>query len=606
MATLAPGILVKLLNGMNTGVKPTSEHRNSLLQVTDIVPAELDEKNLWPKHGFYIKVSDSSHSIYVSLPSEHNDFVLSNKMQLGQFIYVDRLEPGSPVPVVKGAKPIPGRHPLMGTPEPIMGLREKGEKTEQKPNSKVSSHRRGSWGQNGADGVSSPLVLKPVPLDFDQCTPVKERSNSVRIMSPMIRGKVAKDGSASSGVRCSYGGGLLAKMLDSKGESPALLRKSCAVPSSASKFPRSKSVCEREPRITISPFNSSVGTFSSLLFEFFHEKKSSTPPPSLRNARAIASLNMGGDSENSSSRVASQPQSQSGNLASDSSTSLQMNLPGKLSILGKEAVQQRETAQKIALQALRDASATETLVRSLKMFSNLTKSAKTDAPAASFEKFLEFHQQILQAVTEMVSIQAATSASEMAQNQKEEESSSILHEMVHSSMDQCRNSELNSSKRRSALYKSVAFPGKVEQKTNFEKLLRSSTISSSNTKAVSWERKCPSTPLGKLNLEAISENDENKKPPVVACSLSNNTIKLGKQIETETGYWFMEFLEKALETGMKKSKGAADMDVKKVPQSLILKVINWVEVEQCDSNKRQVHPKAAQIARKLRIKMKNP
>ncbi|KAK3223311.1 hypothetical protein Dsin_010336 [Dipteronia sinensis] len=593
MATLAPGILVKLLNGMNTGVKPTSEHRNSLLQVTDIVPAELDEKNLWPKHGFYIKVSDSSHSIYVSLPSEHNDFVLSNKMQLGQFIYVDRLEPGSPVPVVKGAKPIPGRHPLMGTPEPIMGLREKGEKTEQKLNSKVSSHRRGSWGQNGADGVSSPLILKPVPLDFDQCTPVKERFSSVRIMSPMIRGKAAKDGSVSSGVRCSYGGGLLAKMVDSKGESPALLRKSCAVPSSASKFPRSKSVCEREPRIPISPFNSS-------------EKKSSTPPPSLRNARVIASLNMGGDSENSSSRVTSQSQSQSGNLAPDSSTSLYMNLPGKLSILGKEAVQQRETAQKIALQALRDASATETLVRSLKMFSNLTKSAKADAPAACFEKYLEFHQQILQAVTEMVSIQAATSASEMAQNPKEEESSSILHEIVHNSMDQCRSSELNSSKRRSALYKSVAaFPGKVEQKTNFERLLRSST-SSSNTKATSWERKCPSTPLGKLNLEAISENDENKKPPVVACSLSNNTIKLGKQIETETGYWFMEFLEKALETGMKKSKGTADMDIKKVPQSLILKVINWVEVEQCDSNKRQVHPKAAQIARKLRIKMKNP
>ncbi|KAI9169936.1 hypothetical protein LWI28_019822 [Acer negundo] len=163
-----------------------------------------------------------------NLPSEHNDFVLSNKMQLGQFIYVDRLELGSPVPIVKGVKPIPGRHSLMGTLEPIMGLREKGEKTEQKPNSK-----------------------KPVPLDFDQCTPVKERSNSVRIMSPMIREKVAKDGSASSGVSCSYGGVLLARMVDSKGESPALLRKSCDVPSSASKFSRSMSVCERKPLVYV-------------------------------------------------------------------------------------------------------------------------------------------------------------------------------------------------------------------------------------------------------------------------------------------------------------------------------------------------------------------
>lgn len=260
MATLAPGILLKLLNGMNTGVKPTSEHRSSLLQVTDIVPADLDEKNLWPTQGFFIKVSDSSHSVYVSLPSEQDDFVLSNKMQLGQFIYVDRLEPGSPVPVVKGAKPLPGRHPLMGTPEPLMGLREKGEKSEYKANSKVSGHRRGSWGQNGSDGISSPLVLKPVPLDFDQCTPVKERPSSVRAMSPIIRAKAMKDGSVNAGIRCSFGGGLLAKMVDTKGESPALLRKSC-VASSVSKFPRSRSVCEREPRIPVSPFKSAVGTF---------------------------------------------------------------------------------------------------------------------------------------------------------------------------------------------------------------------------------------------------------------------------------------------------------------------------------------------------------
>lgn len=38
----------------------------------------------------------------------------------------------------------------------------------------------------------------------------------------------------------------------------------------------------------------------------------------------------------------------------------------------QEAVQQRETAQKIALQALRDASATETLVRSLKYIPSIS------------------------------------------------------------------------------------------------------------------------------------------------------------------------------------------------------------------------------------------
>ncbi|KAF2292734.1 hypothetical protein GH714_027714 [Hevea brasiliensis] len=294
MAALAPGILLKLLNGMSTGTKPTSEHRSSLLQVTDIVPADLDEKNLWPKHGFYIKVSDSSHSIYVSLPSEQDDFVLSNKMQLGQFIYVDKLEPGSPVPVVKGAKPLPGRHPLVGTPEPLMGLREKGERR-----------------------------TKPKFKDF--------RSPE----SGQVVGNNDKREWAKMEVQVQELGVHLAV-----------------------------------------------------------ENKCS-PPPRLRNGKVVASLKMGGDSHNSSnSKLAPEPQSQSSNSACDS-TNLSLSLPGKLSILGKvefkipsTSINDIDLTMSLVLLAnlfrltgsraaarnspkgsptgLRDASATETLVRSIK------------------------------------------------------------------------------------------------------------------------------------------------------------------------------------------------------------------------------------------------
>lgn len=298
------------------------------------------------------------------------------------------------------------------------------------------------------------------------------------------------------------------------------------------------------------------------------------------------------------SKPSPKSQVQFANPAGDNNgTSLPMNLPGKLSILGKEAVSQRETAQKIALQALRDASATETVVRSLKMFSNLSRSARADAPAACFDKFLEFHQQILQAVSDMVSIQAAT---DMAQNKdfqdkdkEPEQDSQILNEIEENSMEPSRHSDLGSSRRRNPLYKSMAaFPDRGG------KILKSNA----NPKFPS-ERRIPSTPLGKIALESIGENDENKKP---GSSSMSSTIKLGKQIEAEAGKWFMDFLEKALEAGLKKSKGAGDGDVKKVPQSLIIKVINWIEVEQSDSTKHPVHPKATQIARKLRIKMKNP
>ncbi|KAF2292739.1 hypothetical protein GH714_027766 [Hevea brasiliensis] len=461
MAALAPGILLKLLNGMSTGTKPTSEHRSSLLQVTDIVPADLDEKNLWPKHGFYIKVSDSSHSIYVSLPSEQDDFVLSNKMQLGQFIYVDKLEPGSPVPVVKGAKPLPGRHPGQ-----VVETRFSNDKSENGQRWKCK------W---------------------------------------------------ELGNKCS-------------------------------------------------------------------------PPPRLRNGKVVASLKMGGDSHNSSnSKLAPEPQSQSSNSACDS-TNLSLCLPGKLSILGKGRAAARNSPKGSPTGPERCFSY-RNFGPIYQDVSNLCKSARPDAPAACFDKFLEFHHQIVQAITDMMSIQAATSAAEIAQNhkvvqknKKPEEEFPILHEIIHNSIDQSKNSELNSSNRKAAMYKSIAaFPERNEQKTIFGKLLRSNP-----NQKVSSERKGPSTPLGKLTLETICENDENKTPTL--CSLSN-TIRLGKQIETEAGNWFMEFLEKALENGMKQSKGTVDGDANKVPQSLVLKVINWVEVEQCDSSKRPVHPKAAQANR---------
>ncbi|KAL6006956.1 hypothetical protein ACLOJK_032452 [Asimina triloba] len=596
MAALAPGILLKLLNGMDTGAKATSEHRSALLQVTDIVPVDLDEKDLWPKHGFYIKVSDSSHSIYVSLPFDQDDLVLSNKMQLGQFIYVERLEPGSPVPVIKGMKPVPGRHPLVGTPEPIMGIRARGEKADTRISSsalKLPAYRRGSWAPDpNPAAVSSPSsAVKPIPLDFDQSTPVKDRSNSMRMavipISPLIRGRSGKEGNAAAaGARSSVSGALLSKMVDS----PASVRKSCVIvaPSSASKLPRSKSVCDRDQRIPKSPFNSA-------------QRNSTTPPPRLRNAKIFT---VPADAQSQSDSGASQSPRDDSNSKNGFAS-----LPGRLSTLGKEVLQQREVTQKAALQALREASATETLVRVLKMFSELTASARPEAPAACFDQFLNFHQEINQAVKDMECIQAAASlSSDVAQNAalgKNQEPLkgqplSILHEIADSSStDENRNWNVtSSSNRRSMLSKSISVTRESSTTTTKMNLGKHTRLGSSS----------------KFSTEAHSATDENKKPTAAPPnnSTSNyiNAIRWGKQIETEAGNWFMGFLEEALETGLKRRRGSTASDDHRKPancsQSLILKVINWVEVEQCDSSKRPVHPRAAQIARKLRIKVKNP
>ncbi|KAF6173126.1 hypothetical protein GIB67_020209 [Kingdonia uniflora] len=300
-----------------------------------------------------------------------------------------------------------------------------------------------------------------------------------------------------------------------------------------SKFPRSKSVTERKQRIPGTPLQTTVG------------KEESDSPSQAKKHK---------------------------------SGSLQQSRSGCAKFFEKAAggecpttVVVKETCQKVALQALRDASATEfssgsqDLLRfeqigenrcfKRKTFSDLSISARADAPSACFDQFLEFHQHIVEAISYLESVQAATCLD---------------------------GSEFNLSKRRPVLQKLVsATLERNDQKTNLGMHLRSTT------------RKGLSTSLAKLPLKIVLENDENEKP---TSSCFSNIIKLGKHIKLEAGNWFMEFLEDALKKGLKKSTGPAANDARKVPQSLIRKVINWVEVEQCDGSKKLIHPKALHVA----------
>ncbi|KAE8675906.1 Detected protein of confused Function [Hibiscus syriacus] len=119
MASLNPGILLKLLQSMNSATRVTGDHRSALLQVIGIVPA-LAGSDLWPNHGFYVQLSDSLNSTYVSLSERDTELILSNRLQLGQFVYVDRFHFDSPVPRVSGIRPIAGRHPFVGSPDPLI------------------------------------------------------------------------------------------------------------------------------------------------------------------------------------------------------------------------------------------------------------------------------------------------------------------------------------------------------------------------------------------------------------------------------------------------------------------------------------------------------
>lgn len=119
MASLTQGILLKLLQTMNSTARVTGDHRSPLLQVIGIVPALAGSTDLWPNHGFFVSLSDSLNSTYVSLSDRDTELILTNRLQIGQFVYVDRFEFDSPVPRASGIRPIAGRHPFVGSPEQL-------------------------------------------------------------------------------------------------------------------------------------------------------------------------------------------------------------------------------------------------------------------------------------------------------------------------------------------------------------------------------------------------------------------------------------------------------------------------------------------------------
>ncbi|XP_015935425.1 uncharacterized protein LOC107461448 [Arachis duranensis] len=182
MANLVPGVLLKLLQHMNTDVKVAGEHRSSLLQVVSIVPA-LAGGELFPNQGFYLKVSDSSHATYVSLPDEHDDLILSDKIQLGQFVFVDRLENASPVPILRGVRPVPGRYPCVGTPQDIVATHQLGfldsndkNKDKDKDKNSVSSVSTIDF-ERSKSPRKIPVKDKDKDKEKEKKSKEKERSN---------------------------------------------------------------------------------------------------------------------------------------------------------------------------------------------------------------------------------------------------------------------------------------------------------------------------------------------------------------------------------------------------------------------------------------------
>lgn len=160
MAELRSGVLFKLLEEMGVGkVRRDVDQRPVLLQIRSIIPV-LAAGGLWPNKGFFLRISDSTHSMYVSLPREENDLVLYDKLQIGQLIFVEKLEFAYPVPMIKGIRPTPGRRPCIGEPIDLIP-KERIEKfcvglseMEQSYNHQVKRPRRTRWNNSSVSELN--------------------------------------------------------------------------------------------------------------------------------------------------------------------------------------------------------------------------------------------------------------------------------------------------------------------------------------------------------------------------------------------------------------------------------------------------------------------
>ncbi|KAJ1697470.1 hypothetical protein LUZ63_005982 [Rhynchospora breviuscula] len=135
MSSLQPGVILKLLQAADPSSRkdtiPLTGHLvPAILQVTGITPAVAGPDIFAGHQGFYLRLSDLSHSSYFSLPAEHDDLILADRLHLGQLLQVNCLKPSVPVPILHEFLVLPGRFPC---------LKDTADLTVPNPNSNSTS-----------------------------------------------------------------------------------------------------------------------------------------------------------------------------------------------------------------------------------------------------------------------------------------------------------------------------------------------------------------------------------------------------------------------------------------------------------------------------------
>ncbi|KAJ1298512.1 hypothetical protein BS78_01G459400 [Paspalum vaginatum] len=438
MASLTPGILLKVLKNINSDVKVCGEYRSILLQVISIVPA-ITGSELWPDHGFFIKVSDSSHSTYVSLSKEDNELILSNKLQLGQFIYVEKVQSSIPVPVLVGVRPVPGRNPCIGNPKDLMQMSTPSGVMEALDHQRKAS-KSADLSESEKENLQRKVVIK------EQKTVVASRymlgvsSNNGKITN--LNSSIDSDKSNGGSSICEYN----QKSVVSKFRQEAKPQERSNTSPSHAKLVPTKQEINKDTRKNSGTSPSPNG---SAVVKKQMPKESKKE--SVTERRSPPKLHRSSPTPTSTSPTkVNPPAKQNGNsgpVPSVSSVKRRVtetiswdSLPTSLIKSGKAVVRRKNIALVVAAEAQREAAAAAYLVKGLGIFAEIRESSGVD-PHAAITKFFQLHRLITQQSAVWKAYSPEPSKESRPEKEKPSRKASAAHQNKAGACNTAKNSE---------------------------------------------------------------------------------------------------------------------------------------------------------------------
>ncbi|KAK4285587.1 hypothetical protein QN277_002267 [Acacia crassicarpa] len=513
MASLTPGVLSKLLdNAGNKNVKVTGEHRSALLQVIEIVPCFAGGDDPWQSRGYFLKVSDSKHSAYVSISDEDVDLIYSDKIQLGQFVYVTRfdLDSASPVPVLSGLKPVPNRRPCVGNPVDL----------------------------NSSDSLT-------IASSLDFRNPKKGSKNGVKKMVG-VDGKVkSKEGSPLK----SNGSEIRRLSLDSARRAwdhspgtPTSRFKSKSTSTSSNVIDKKASLKNdsplKPPTPTISPLKNTNENFSPKLTSTSRQKSTKLSPCAGNVRGNLVKVPLNNKTQFDPSTLDS--------------------LPPILCNLGKKVASHRNIAFLAAIRALEEASAADTVIQCMCVFTELCQSCRTLSAGSLVEKFLDLHLNLQRATMVLDSLLIPTP-------EKKPSEDVLCKAPANKNATTWVQAALQTNLSKFNLFRNQA---KVES-LNGEKchyVVLENSCDEMNAENTSQSKQKPNNttvkrvPSSKRHLQ-VAKNKDTEKVGQGRESRLKEAASVAERLLVASQEWFLKYLEDSLDSGfgLRSEEGRSEM-----------------------------------------------